>query len=123
MIRDFLSRIISIKNTPQGRVLTIFGEEYIPIKSIELFINKIKILEAAMEKRIATIRIMDERLKRDKELIERMHRALGAQNQQMHEQLNIINRQRSQLKHIEQLNWKLTKLKHEQKKIVKMSGM
>ena len=123
MIRDFFSKIFSVKNTPKGIILTFMGEEYIPLKSVEGLTDKIKILEATLEKRIMTIRIMDERLKKDKDLIERMHKALDAQNRQMHEQLDIINTQRAQLKHIDQINWRMTKLKHDQKKIIKMSGL
>jgi len=123
MIRDFFSKIFSIKTTNRGVVLTFMGEEYIPLKSVEGFVDKIKILEATLEKRIMTIKIMDERLKKDKDLIERMHRALDSQNRQMHEQLDIINRQREQLKHLDQINWRMTKLKHDQKKIIRMTGM
>lgn len=123
MIRDFLGKIFSIKTTNRGVVLTFMGEEYVPLKSIEGLVDRVKILEASLEKRIMTIKIMDERLKKDKELIERMHNALEAQNRQMHEQMDIINNQRSQLKHIDQINWRMNKLKHDQKKIIKMSGM
>lgn len=123
MIRNFFAKIFSIKTTPRGVVLTFLGEEYVPLKSIEGLVDRVKILEAALEKRIMTIKIMDERLKKNKELIERMHNALEAQNRQMHEQMDLINHQRAQLKHIDQINWRMNKLKHDQKKIIKMSGM
>ena len=93
------------------------GEEYVPIKSIEKLTDKTKILEASLEKRIMTIKIMERRLVQNKDLIERMHKALDAQNKQMHEQMDIINNQRMQLKHIDQIDWRMNKLKHEQKKL------
>lgn len=117
MIREFLSKIFSIKTTQRGVVLTFMGEEYIPIKSVEALHDRNKILEAAMEKRIMTIKILEKRLNQNMELIERMHNALDAQNKQMHKQLDIINNQKSQLKHIDQIDWRMNKLKLEQKKI------
>lgn len=117
MISEFLGKIFSIRTTPNGVVLTFMGEEYVPIKSIEKLTDKTKILEASLEKRIMTIKIMERRLVQNKDLIERMHKALDAQNKQMHEQMNIINNQRMQLKHIDQIDWRMNKLKHEQKKL------
>ena len=122
MIREFFEKIFSIKSTSRGLVLTFMGEEYIPLKSVETLYDRNKILEAAMEKRILTIKIMERRLQKDKELIERMHNALDAQNRQMHEQMDLINTQRQQLKHIEQIDWRMNKLKMEQKKINRMTG-
>ncbi len=98
------------------------GEEYVPLKSIEALVDKNKILEASLDKRIMTIRIMEGRLKQNKDLIEKMHQVLDAQNRQMHEQLDIINNQRRQLKHIDQIDWRMNKLKHEQKKIIKYTN-
>lgn len=122
MIRDLLKRIFSFRTTPQGIVLTLFGEEYVPIKVIEELSDKNKILLAALEKRIMTIKIMESRLNKNKELIERMHNALEAQNKQMHTQMDIINTQRQQLKHIDQIDWRMNKLKLEQKKLKKFAN-
>lgn len=122
MIREFLRNLFSIRTTPQGVILTFLGEEYVPVKSIEAIIDKNKILQAALEKRIMTIKIMENRLVQNKDLIERMHRALDAQNKQMHEQMDIINNQRSQLKHIDQIDWRMNKLKLEQKKLKKYAN-
>lgn len=119
MIRDFFRKVFSIRTTPQGVILTFLGEEYIPIKAIEKLMDKNKILEAALEKRIMTIQIMDKRLKQNKDLIEKMNSVLEAQNRQMHEQMDIITNQRKQLKHIEQIDWKMNKLKLEHKKLVR----
>lgn len=117
MIREFLSKIFSIKTTPQGVILTFMGEEYIPLKSVEKLNDSNKILRAALEKRAMTMKIMESRLIQNKDLIERMHNALEAQNKQMHEQMDLINTQRQQLKHIDQIDWRMNKLKHEQKKL------
>ena len=122
MIREFLAKIFSIRTTSQGVILTLFGEEYVPIKSIEALSDKVKILELALEKRIMTIKIMENRLVQNRELIERMHRALDAQNRQMHEQMDIINTQREQLKHIDRIDWRMNKLKLEQKKLKKFAN-
>ncbi|MCM1265531.1 MAG: hypothetical protein NC200_04955 [Candidatus Gastranaerophilales bacterium] len=122
MVRDFLRKIISFKTTPRGVILTFMGEEYVPIKSIEALIDKNKILEASLDKRIMTIKIMERRLQQNKDLIEKMHQVLDAQNRQMHEQLDIINNQRRQLKHIDQIDWRMNKLKHEQKKIIRYTN-
>lgn len=122
MIRDFLRKIFSIKTTPQGVILTFLGEEYIPLKAIENLVDKNKILEAALEKRIMTIQIMDRRLKQNKDLIEKMHKVLDAQNKQMHEQMDLIDNQRKQLKHIEQIDWKMNKLKLEHKKLIRYTN-
>ena len=119
MIREFLSKIFSIRKTNQGIILTIFGEEYISLRSVEALSDRNKVLELAMEKRIKTIQILDSRLKQNMELLERMSCTLDAQNQQMHKQQDIINNQRQKLKFVEQLNWRMNKLKHEQKKIKK----
>ena len=117
MIREFFGKIFSIKTTPQGVVLTFMGEEYVPVKSIEKLIDSNKILRAALEKRVMTMKIMESRLIQNKDLIERMHKALEAQNKQMHEQMDLINTQRQQLKHIDQIDWRMNKLKLEQKKL------
>lgn len=122
MVRDFFSKIFSIKTTPTGNVLTFLGEEYIPTKSIESLIDKIKILEASLAKRVMTIKILESRVKKDKDLIEKMHKVLDAQNRQMHEQMDIINNQRKQLKHIDQIDWRMNKLKLEQKKIIRYTN-
>lgn len=122
MIREFLEKIFSIRTTSQGIVLTFFGEEYIPLKSIEPLSDKVKILEAALEKRIMTIKIMENRLVQNRDLIERMHKALDAQNKQMHTQMDIINTQREQLKHIDRIDWRMNKLKLEQKKLKKFAN-
>jgi hypothetical protein len=117
MIRELFSKIFSIKNTPQGDILTFLGDEYILKKSVEPLLDRVLILETALEKRVQTIQIMDNRLKKNMALIERMHKALDAQNRQMHEQMDIINTQRRQLKHIDQIDWRMNKLKLEQKKL------
>ena len=117
MIREFLSKLFSIRTTPQGVVLTFLGEEYTPIKTIEKLSDENKILKAALDKRVEAMKIMEARLIQNKDLIERMHRALDAQNKQMHEQMDIIYTQRNQLKHINQIDWRMNKLKLEQKKL------
>lgn len=122
MIREFLGKIFSIRTTPQGVILTFMGEEYVPLKSIEKLADSNKILRAALEKRTMTMKIMERRLVQNKDLIERMHRALDAQNRQMHEQMDLINSQRQQLKHIDQIDWRMNKLKHEQKKLRKYAN-
>ena len=122
MIREFLSKLFSIRTTPQGVVLTFLGEEYTPIKTIETLSDENKILKAALQTRIETMKIMESRLIQNKDLIERMHRALDAQNKQMHEQLDIINTQRKQLKHLDQIDWRMNKLKMEQKKLQRFAN-
>lgn len=122
MIREFLGKIFSIRTTPQGVILTFMGEEYVPLKSIEKLADSNKILRAALEKRTMTMKIMERRLVQNKDLIERMHSALEAQNRQMHEQMDLINSQRQQLKHIDQIDWRMNKLKHEQKKLRKYAN-
>ena len=122
MIREFLSKLFSIRTTPQGVVLTFLGEEYTPIKTIEALSDENKILKAALLKRIETMKIMESRLIQNKDLIERMHKALDAQNKQMHEQLDIINTQRKQLKHLDQIDWRMNKLKHEQRKLKRFAN-
>ena len=42
---------------------------------------------------------------------------MEARNRQLHEQMDIINDQRQKLKHIEQIDWRMNKLKLEQKKL------
>lgn len=122
MVRNLFSKILSFKTTPQGVILTFLGEEYVPIKAIEKLIDNNKILRAALEKRVMTMKIMENRLQKNKELIERMHKALDAQNRQMHEQMDLINKQRQQLKHIDQIDWRMNKLKHEQKKLKRFAN-
>lgn len=122
MVRNLFSKILSFKTTPQGVILTFLGEEYVPIKAIENLIDNNKILRAALEKRVMTMKIMENRLQKNKELIERMHKALDAQNRQMHEQMDLINKQRQQLKHIDQIDWRMNKLKHEQKKLKRFAN-
>ena len=122
MIREFLSKLFSIRTTPQGVVLTFLGEEYTPIKTIEKLSDENKILKAALDKRIEAMKIMESRLIQNKDLIERMHRALDAQNKQMHEQMDIIYTQRNQLKHINQIDWRMNKLKLEQKKLQRFAN-
>ena len=67
------------------------------------------------------IKIMESRLQKNKDLIERMHNALDAQNRQMHQQMDIINTQRQQLKHIDQIDWRMNKLKMEHKKLKRIA--
>ena len=122
MVRNLFSKILSFKTTPQGVILTFLGEEYVPIKAIEKLIDNNKILRAALEKRVMTMKIMENRLQKNKELIERMHKALDAQNRQMHEQMDLINKQRQQLKHIDQIDWRMNKLKHEQKNLKRFAN-
>ena len=117
MIKEFFGKIFSLRTTPHGVMLTFMGEEYMPVKAVETLTDHIKILEMAMEKRIATIKIMESRLQKNKELIERMHSALEAQNRQLHEQMDIINEQRRKLRHIDQIDWRMNKLKLEHKKL------
>ena len=122
MIREFFEKIFSVRTTSRGIILTFMGVEYIPLKSVETLSDRVKILEAALEKRILTMKIMEGRLIQNKALIERMHKALDAQNRQMHEQMDIINTQRQQLKHIDQIDWRMNKLKHEQKKLKRFAN-
>jgi len=122
MIREFLGKIFSIKTTRQGLILTLLGEEYVPIKTIEELSDHNKILVAAIEKRIAAMKIMDDRLKKNKILIEKMDNALAAQNRQMHELMDTINQQRRQLKQLDQIDWRMNKLKLEQKKIKRLAN-
>ena len=122
MIREFFEKIFSVRTTSRGIILTFMGVEYIPLKSVETLSDRVKILEAALEKRILTMKIMEGRLQQNKALIERMHRALDAQNRQMHEQMDIINTQRQQLKHIDQIDWRMNKLKHEQRKLKRFAN-
>lgn len=122
MIGDIFKKIFNIRFTQQGMVLTLFGEEYVPIKSVEQLVDRNKILSAALEKRVMTIKIMESRLVKNKDLIERMHNALEAQNQQLHKQMDIINTQRQQLKQLDRIDWHMKKLKHEQNKLKKIAN-
>ena len=117
MIREFFGKIFSLKTTPHGVMLTFMGEDFISVKAAAALTDQIKILEMAMEKRIATIKILESRLEKNKELIERMNHALEAQNRQLHEQMDIINEQRRKLRHINQIDWQMNKLKFEHKKL------
>ena len=122
MIREFFGKIFSIRTSPRGMILTFFGEEYVPLKSVEKLHDHNKILEAALQKRVATIKIMEGRLQQNMELIERMHKALDAQNKQMHQQMDLINQQRKQLRHIDQIDWRMNKIKMEQKKLKRFAN-
>ena len=121
MIREFFGKIFSIRTTPKGAILTFMGEDYIPARSVEDLTDSIKILEAALEKRIMTIKIMESRLQQNRDLIERMHNALDAQNNQLHQQMDIMNTQRKQLRHIDQIDWRMNKLKMEHKKLKRIT--
>lgn len=122
MIREILGKIFSFRTTPQGLILTLLGEEYVPVKTIESLSDKNKILIAALEKRIAAMKIMESRLIKNQDLIEKMDRALESQNKQMHELMDTINSQRRQLKQLDQIDWRMNKLKLEQKKIKRMAN-
>jgi hypothetical protein len=119
MIRDFLKNIYSITEDGDIPTLTLSGIEYIPKKCVEVLIDKVKMLELALKKRIDTIKILEYRLKKDQDLLAKMHNVMEAQNRQLHEQMDIINEQRRKLKHIEQIDWRMNKLKLEQKKLVR----
>ena len=119
MIRDFLKNIYSVTDDGEIPTLTLSGIQYIPKNFVEGLIDKVKMLELALHKRIETIKILESRLKKDQDLLQKMHTVLEAQNRQLHEQMDIINDQRQKLKHIEQIDWRMNKLKLEQKKLVK----
>ncbi|DAA97096.1 TPA: hypothetical protein CPT80_02610 [Candidatus Gastranaerophilales bacterium HUM_9] len=119
MIRDFLKNIYSVTDDGEIPTLTLSGIQYIPKNFVEGLIDKVKMLELALHKRIETIKILEARLKKDQDLLQKMHTVLEAQNRQLHEQMDIINDQRQKLKHIEQIDWRMNKLKLEQKKLIK----
>lgn len=119
MIRDFLKNIYSVTDDGEIPTLTLSGIQYIPKNFVEGLIDKVKMLELALHKRIETIKILEARVKKDQDLLQKMHTVLEAQNRQLHEQMDIINDQRQKLKHIEQIDWRMNKLKLEQKKLIK----
>ena len=119
MIRDFLKNIYSVTDDGEIPTLTLSGIKYIPKDFVDGLIDKVKMLELALHKRIETIKILEARLKKDQDLLQKMHTVLEAQNRQLHEQMDIINDQRQKLKHIEQIDWRMNKLKLEQKKLIK----
>ncbi len=119
MIRDFLKNIYSVTDDGEIPTLTLSGIKYIPKDFVDGLIDKVKMLELALHKRIETIKILEGRVKKDQDLLQKMHTVLEAQNRQLHEQMDIINDQRQKLKHIEQIDWRMNKLKLEQKKLVK----
>ena len=119
MIRDFLKNIYSVTDDGEIPTLTLSGIKYIPKDFVDGLIDKVKMLELALHKRIETIKILEGRVKKDQDLLKKMHTVLEAQNRQLHEQMDIINDQRQKLKHIEQIDWRMNKLKLEQKKLVK----
>lgn len=119
MIRDFLKNIYSVTDDGEIPTLTLSGIQYIPKNFVDGLIDKVKMLELALHKRIETIKILEGRIKKDQDLLQKMHTVLEAQNRQLHEQMDIINDQRQKLKHIEQIDWRMNKLKLEQKKLVK----
>lgn len=121
MIRDFLKNIYSVTDDGEIPTLTLSGIQYIPKNFVEGLIDKVKMLELALHKRIETIKILEARLKKDQDLLQKMHTVLEAQNKQLHEQMDIINDQRQKLKHIEQIDWRMNKLKLEQKKLIKFT--
>lgn len=121
MIRDFLKNIYSVTDDGEIPTLTLSGIQYIPKNFVEGLIDKVKMLELALHKRIETIKILEARLKKDQDLLQKMHTVLEAQNRQLHEQMDIINDQRQKLKHIEQIDWRMNKLKLEQKKLIKFT--
>lgn len=117
MIRDFMKNIYSVTKDGEIPTLTLSGIEYIPKSFVEGLIDKVKMLELALSKRIETIKVLEFRLKKDQELLAQMHKVMEAQNKQLHEQMDLINDQRQKLKHIEQIDWRMNKLKFEQKKL------
>lgn len=119
MIRDFLKNIYSVTDDGEIPTLTLSGIKYIPKDFVDGLIDKVKMLELALHKRIETIKILEGRIKKDQDLLQKMHTVLEAQNRQLHEQMDIINDQRQKLKHIEQIDWRMNKLKLEQKKLIK----
>ena len=100
-------------------VLKHLGIEYIPKKVVQELIDKVKMLELAFHKRGESIKILEFRIKKDQELLAKMHKVMDMQNKQLHEQMDIIEEQREKLKHIEQIDWRMNKLKFEQKKLIR----
>lgn len=119
MIRDFLKNIHSISDDSDIPTLTHLGIEYIPKKLAEELLDKVKMLELAFNKRGESIKILEFRIKKDQELLAKMHQVMDAQNKQLHEQMSLIEEQRDKLKRIEQIDWRMNKLKLEQKKLVR----
>lgn len=119
MIRDFLNNIHSISDDNTIHTLTHKGIEYIPKKLAEELLDKVKMLELAFNKRGESIKILEFRIKKDQELLAKMHQVMDAQNKQLHEQMSLIEEQRDKLKRIEQIDWRMNKLKLEQKKLVR----
>ena len=122
MIRDFIKNIYSVTDDDGIPTITQSGVKYVPKSFMEGLIDKVKMLELALQKRIETIKILEFRLKKDQELLEKMHQVLESQNKQLHEQMDIINDQRQKLKHIEQIDWRMNKLKLEHKKLVRYTN-
>lgn len=122
MIRDFMKNIYSVTDENGMPTITHAGVEYIPKNFIEGLIDKVKMLELALQKRIETIKVLEFRLKKDQDLLAKMHQVLEAQNKQLHEQMDIINDQRQKLKHIDQIDWRMNKLKLEHKKLVRYTN-
>lgn len=119
MIRDFLKNIHSISDDNNIPTLTHLGVEYIPKALAEDLLDKVKMLELAFHKRGESIKILEFRIKKDQELLAKMHQVMDAQNRQLHEQMDLIEEQRQKLKRIEQIDWRMNKLKLEQKKLVR----
>lgn len=119
MIRDFLNNIHSISDDNSIPTLTHKGIEYIPKKAVEALIDKVKMLELAFHKRGESIKILEFRIKKDQELLAKMYQVMESQNRQLHEQMDLIEEQRDKLKRIEQIDWRMNKLKLEQKKLVR----
>ena len=117
MIRDFLENIYSVTNEGDIKVITLSGIQYVQKKVLDSIIDKLKMLELAVIKKSETIKILEFRIKKDQDLLAKMHKVMEAQNRQLHEQMDIINDQRQKLKHIEQIDWRMNKLKLEQKKL------
>lgn len=119
MIRDFMKNIYSVTGNGEIPTLKHSGVEYVPKSFVEGLIDKVKMLELALQKRIETIKILEFRLKKDQEMLEKMHEVLDSQNKQLHKQMDIISEQKERLKQIEQIDWRMNKLKLEQKKLVR----
>lgn len=114
-----MKNIYSVTDDGEIPTLTLSGVQYIPKNFVEGLIDKVKMLELALSKRIETIKVLQFRIKKDQEMMEHMHHVLEEQNKQLHKQMDIINDQREKLKHIEQIDWRMNKLKLEQKKIIR----
>lgn len=117
-----MKNIYSVTDDGEIPTLTLSGVQYIPKNFVEGLIDKVKMLELALSKRVETIKILEFRLKKDQDLLAQMHRVLDAQNKQLHEQMDIINDQKEKLKHIEQIDWRMNKLKLEHKKLIKYTN-